>query len=89
MDQFICASLSHTHYWYEAGMLKVRGHEDYWPCAGRLSVVNTIGPQLLHPIYSGLTRWLMAVTVYMDAVVESGRNPGSKHQTQPECGRDG
>ena len=23
MDQFICASLSHTHYWYEVGMLKV------------------------------------------------------------------
>ena len=23
MDQLICASLSHTHYWYEGGMLKV------------------------------------------------------------------
>ena len=23
MDQFICASLSHTHHWYEVGMLKV------------------------------------------------------------------
>ena len=23
MDQFICASLSHTHKWYEVGMLKV------------------------------------------------------------------
>ena len=23
MDQFIIASLSHTHYWYEVGMLKV------------------------------------------------------------------
>ena len=23
MDQSICASLSHTHYWYEEGMLKV------------------------------------------------------------------
>ena len=23
MDQLIYASLSHTHYWYEAGMLKV------------------------------------------------------------------
>ena len=23
MDQFTCASLSHTHYWYEVGMLKV------------------------------------------------------------------
>ena len=22
MDQLICASLSHTHYWYEEGMLK-------------------------------------------------------------------
>ena len=24
MDQLICASLSHTHYWYEVGMLKYR-----------------------------------------------------------------
>ena len=23
MDQLICASLSHTHYWYKVGMLKV------------------------------------------------------------------
>ena len=23
MDQLICASFSHTHYWYEVGMLKV------------------------------------------------------------------
>ena len=23
MDQLICASLSHTHFWYEVGMLKV------------------------------------------------------------------
>ena len=23
MDQLICASLSHTHYWYEVGTLKV------------------------------------------------------------------
>ena len=23
MDQLICASLSHAHYWYEVGMLKV------------------------------------------------------------------
>ena len=23
MDQLICASLSHNHYWYEVGMLKV------------------------------------------------------------------
>ena len=23
MDQIICAFLSHTHYWYEVGMLKV------------------------------------------------------------------
>ena len=25
MDQIICASLSHTHYWYEVGMLEVPG----------------------------------------------------------------
>ena len=26
MDQSICASFSHTHYWYEVGMLKVYSH---------------------------------------------------------------
>ena len=25
MDQLIFASLSHTHYWYEVGMLKIPG----------------------------------------------------------------
>ena len=29
--------------------------EDYWPCAGGLSVVNAIGTQLRDPINSGLT----------------------------------
>ena len=28
MDQLIFASLSHTHYWYEVGMLKVPAEED-------------------------------------------------------------
>ena len=28
MDQLICASLSHTRYWYELGMLKVPGLEE-------------------------------------------------------------
>ena len=31
MDQLIFASLSHTHYWYEVGMLKVPAvHADIW-----------------------------------------------------------
>ena len=29
MDQLICAFLSHTHYWYEVGMLKVPAHNIY------------------------------------------------------------
>ena len=30
MDQILRASLSHTHYWYEVGiMLKVLGQEQY------------------------------------------------------------
>ena len=28
MDQLICASLSHTHYWYEVGVLKVPAVSD-------------------------------------------------------------
>ena len=34
MDQLILASLSHTHYWYEVGMLKVP------------AVINIIDPPL-------------------------------------------
>ena len=30
MDQFILASLSHNHYWYEVGMLKVLALVVYW-----------------------------------------------------------
>ena len=30
MDQLIFASLSHTHYWYEVGMLKVPAVYKYW-----------------------------------------------------------
>ena len=33
MDQLICASLSHTHYWYEVGMLKI-------PYGGNFSAVG-------------------------------------------------
>ena len=35
MDQFIRASLSHTHYWYEVGMLKV-------PCCNRTPIFTLI-----------------------------------------------
>ena len=31
MDQFICASLSHAHYWYEVSMLKVPAYSDIDP----------------------------------------------------------
>ena len=36
--------------------------EVYWPWAGELSAVNTIGTQLRNPINAGLTRWRMAVS---------------------------
>ena len=58
--------------------------EDYWPCAGRLSTVNAIGTQLRYPITrdwpDGVLRYK-----YVDAVVESGRDPVSKHQILPGC----
>ena len=40
MDQLICASLPHTHYWYEVGMLKVPAtmyNCDYVNFDGRIS----------------------------------------------------
>ena len=57
--------------------------EDYWPCAGGLSVGNAIGTQMRGAINSGLTQWRL--TVYIDAVAESGRNPMNTHQIQFEC----
>ena len=61
--------------------------EVYWPCAGGLSAVNTIGTQLRDPINSGQIRWRMAVlNLYMNAAAELGRNPVSKHQVQIEYG---
>ena len=35
MDQLIFASLSHTHYWYEVGMLKVPAVRQHWYDLGR------------------------------------------------------
>ena len=32
MDQFICASLSHTHFWYEVGILNVPAYSAIDPC---------------------------------------------------------
>ena len=49
-----------------------------------LSAVNAIGTQLRDLINSELIRWRLTVSI--EAVAESGRNPVSKHQIQPECG---
>ena len=49
--------------------------------------MNAIGTHLRDPINAGLTRWRMAVVnKLMDAAVELGNNPVSKHQIQPEYG---
>ena len=57
--------------------------EDCWRCAGRLSAVNAIGTQLrdgTDPMAYG------RLNQQMDTAAEIGRNPMSKHQTQPEYG---
>ena len=56
--------------------------EDCWPCAGGLSAVNVIGTQS-HDVISGLTQWRL--TVEMDLVAESGRNPVSKSKSKCKC----
>ena len=62
--------------------------EVYWPCAGGLSAVNAIGTQLRDAITSGLTRSRMGVlNKQLDAAVELGRNPVSKHQLSMEMSR--
>ena len=53
-------------------------HVHYWHCAGGLSAGNAIGTQLRDLINPGLTRWRL--TVYVDAVAESRRNPARRHQ---------
>ena len=50
MDQLIFASLSHTHYWYEVGMLKVPVLYD-----GNISAVN--GCWFYHGNYSAVMRY--------------------------------
>ena len=40
MDQLIYASLSHTHYWYEVGMLKVPASSFVTPAAGTVEYVH-------------------------------------------------
>ena len=45
MDQFIFASLSHTHFWYEVGMLKVLYLDTY--CFIIRSITNHSGKNLL------------------------------------------
>ena len=50
LDQIICASLSHTHYWYEVGMLKVP------PAYGLESGVTTEGLSSLVLYYDHTNR---------------------------------
>ena len=62
-------------------MTKKRPHpllENFRPYASGLSAVDAIGTQLSELMNSGLTRWRLTVNV--DAVAESGRNPVSEHQ---------
>ena len=44
----MCASLSHTHYWYEVGILKVPAYDNI-----ALLVAPTISPQSLPNSISG------------------------------------
>ena len=58
-----------------------------WPCAGGVSAVNAIGTPLRDLIDSGLARWRLTVCMDYDAVEESERDPVSKHQIRPNCGK--
>ena len=50
--------------------------EVYWPCAGRFSAVNAIGPQLRDPINSELARWRIAVQM------NNGRRRGNREESR-------
>ena len=68
MDQLIFASLSHTHYWYEVGMLKVRAVFSKGqpgkvanPACGQLNRENEYFPD---PIWSRETGSAVVVVVF-------------------------
>ena len=52
MDQLICASLFHTHYWYEVGMLKVPAKQYHRP----IYVKTVYQTSLFHNIENNLDR---------------------------------
>ena len=66
MDQLILASLSHTHYWYEVGMLKV-------PAS-----INTRDTDILHSI-TVISQMYLINRIYL--TVDEGKewlNPSSE-----------
>ena len=81
-------SKGNTRYWnYLQG---------YWPCAGGLSAVNTIGTRLRDLVNVGLTRWRLAV--YINGCHRGNREESRKLSTrfslsveneQADAGRDG
>ena len=60
----------------------------YWPCAGGLSAVNAIGTQLCDLMYSGLTRWRLAVIGKNEQVGEGrdGRTRLARQNSQARTG---
>ena len=68
MDQLICASLSHTHYWYEVGILKVAAN-DRWmflctSCDGttdKILMKSTFIYLFLYPLHNSIFNHLRAV----------------------------
>ena len=58
MDQLIFASLSHTHYWYEVGMLKV----PYISCRESIKVIMSFDLTSRNKDYKSLDkRWVMGL----------------------------
>ena len=54
MDQFICASLSHTHYWYKVGLLKVPDSYSYMLHSPTINTSRTRVSRLLYTFYRRL-----------------------------------
>ena len=51
MDHLICPSLSHTHYWYEGGMLKVPASSAF----ANLNIIAQSGP--VSPVILYRSHW--------------------------------
>ena len=66
MDQLICDSLSHTHYWYEVGMLKVPWYVCVHVCVVLPFIMDVWQVDVPHTQEEGQTGFLHLPSAVLD-----------------------